>query len=68
MEMSFEQATSMIKYNAERRGEQRGEERGIITGKLETAANLLSKGLPLELIIETTGLKEKQITEYVSIK
>lgn len=66
MEMSFEQATSMIKYHAEQRGEKRGEKRGIITGKLEDALSMLKKGIDLSLIKEITGLSERQITDYAS--
>ncbi len=72
MEMSFEQATSMIKYHAEqrgeKRGERRGEKRGIITGKLETAFSMLKKGTDLSFIKEVTGLSEKQIKEYANSK
>lgn len=64
MEMSFEQATSMIKYNAE----QRGEQRGIITGKLETAVSMLKEGLEMSLIKKITGLSEKQIEKYANSK
>lgn len=62
MEMSFEQATSMIKYHAEKRGEQRG----IITGKLETAFSMLEKGLDLSFIKDVTGLTDSQIEEYAN--
>ncbi len=70
MEMSFEQATSMIKYHAEQRGEKRGEKRGkregIIVGKLEIAFSMLKKGIDLSLIKEITGLTDRQITEYAN--
>ena len=42
----------------------RGEKRGIITGKLETAVKLLSKGIGMPLVVEATGLKKEQILEY----
>lgn len=68
MEMSFEQATSMIKYHAEQRGEKRGEKRGkkegIMVGKLETAFSMLKKGIDLPFIKEITGLTDSQIKEY----
>ena len=64
MEMSFEQATSMIKYNAE----QRGEQRGIITGKLETAVSMLKEGLEMKKKKKITGLSEKQIEKYANSK
>ena len=51
--------------NGERRGisigEERGEKRGILTGKLETAQNLIKKGIDLSIVLEVTGLKENQI-------
>ena len=56
MEMSFEQATSMIKYHAEQRGEKRGKKEGIMVGKLETAFSMLKKGIDLPFIKEITGL------------
>ena len=64
MEMSFEQATSMIKYHAEQRGEKRGKKEGIMVGKLETAFSMLKKGIDLPFIKEITGLTDSQIKEY----
>ncbi len=66
MEMSFEQATSMIKYHAEQRGEKRGKKEGIMVGKLETAFSMLKKGIDLPFIKEITGLTDSQIKEYVT--
>ena len=39
----------------------KGKEEGIKEGKLETAKNLLKKGMPLKEVMELTGLTEKQI-------
>ena len=44
---------------------QEGKKRGNLEGKLETAKNLLVKGVSLELIIEVTGLKKQQLENYI---
>ena len=48
---------------AEEKGLIKGEEIGLIKGKTEVAIALLSKGLDLNLISETTGLSLQQISE-----
>jgi predicted transposase/invertase (TIGR01784 family) len=45
------------------KGIEKGIEQGIKEGKIEVAKRLLEKGLPVELIIETTDLSAQQIEE-----
>ncbi len=72
LEMTFEEATAMIKRDAERTGEKRGEKRGRKLGmsqgqkqaKLETAHNLLKQGIDINVILKATNLTEKQIRQF----
>ncbi len=42
-----------------------GEAEGIIKGKLEIARNMLSVGMPVETVIQLTGLSEKEIKDLL---
>ena len=72
LEMTFEEATAMIKLDAERTGEARGEIRGEERGKklgreqanLETAHNLLEQGIDINVIMKATNLTENQIRQF----
>ena len=64
LEMTFEEATAMIKLDAERTGEKRGEKRGKREAKLETAHNLLELGIDINVIMKATNLTEKQIRQF----
>jgi len=44
-------------------GESIGEKRGKKEGKIETAKNMLKKGFEIDVIVELTGLKRKEIKE-----
>jgi predicted transposase/invertase (TIGR01784 family) len=46
-----------------RRGRREGKEEGLREGRIETARNALSKGLPLDIISEITGLDIKTIQD-----
>ena len=54
---------------AEEKGEKKGREEGLETGraegreeaKLETARNLLKLGVPMETVVQATGLSEKEL-------
>ncbi len=48
-------------YNAEQKGLNKGLEEGIKQKAIETAKNMLNKGLDIELISECTGLDIKEI-------
>lgn len=73
METTFEFETSGIRERARTEGRAEGkaegialgEKRGKIKGKLETAKNLISAGIPLELIVKATELPEQQIKNYM---
>lgn len=79
IETTFEFETSGIRAHARAEGlaeglaEGRAEGRlsgkleGMLEGKLETAKNLFSAGVPLELIIEATKLPEQQIKKSIGI-
>ncbi len=64
LEMTFEEATAMIKLDAERTGEVRGEKRGKKQAKLETARNLLEQGIDINIIMKATNLTENQIRQF----
>ena len=80
LEMTFEEATAMIKLDAERRGKKlglsQGKKLGISQGKklglsqgqkqakLETARNLLELGIDINVIMKATNLTEKQIRQF----
>ena len=42
-------------------GLQEGKAQGLQQSKIEIAKKMLSKGMPLDLIVETTGLSEEEI-------
>jgi predicted transposase/invertase (TIGR01784 family) len=44
-------------------GEQKGLEKGRIEGKLETARNLLRNNVPIDIIVDSTGLSKEEIEE-----
>jgi predicted transposase/invertase (TIGR01784 family) len=44
-------------------GEIRGEIRGEIKGKIETARNLLRNNVPIDIIVDSTGLSKEEIEE-----
>lgn len=48
---------------AEEKGEKRGVEIGVEMEKKEIARKLILEGLPLELIVKTTGLDKKQLQQ-----
>ncbi len=52
----------------EKKGEKRGQKIGLQQGKLETACNLLSKGIPIELIMEATSLSKNEIQKYHKVR
>ena len=45
------------------KGEIKGKIEGMIEGKIEVAKNLLKNGVNMEIIVKSTGLTEKEITE-----
>ncbi len=47
-------------------GEKRGVEIGEKRGKIETAKNMLKKGFEIDVIVELTGLKRKEIEKLVN--
>ena len=63
LEMTFEEATAMIKLDAERRGKKLGLSQGQKQAKLETARNLLEQGIDIKVIMKATKLTEKQIRQ-----
>lgn len=48
-------------------GMAQGKVEGKIEGKLETAKNLFSAGVPLDVIANATKLSEKQIKKYIEV-
>ena len=43
----------------------KGEQLGLKRGKLEDAYNLYKLGIPMEIIVKATGLKEEEIWQYI---
>ncbi|MCI9233597.1 MAG: hypothetical protein HFH08_03240 [Bacilli bacterium] len=64
IETTFEFETSGLREEAKRIGLKEGREEGKKEGKLETANQLISAGVPLELIVKATKLTEEQILSY----
>ena len=52
---------------AEAKGREEGRAEGLTEGKLLIARNLLSKGVDIKLISETTGLSEEELTRLQSV-
>lgn len=50
----------------ERQWKKEGKQEGKREGKLETAKNLLKKGIPVETVIECTGLTQKDIDSLMN--
>lgn len=76
IETTFEFETSGLREEAKRiglmegreegikEGREKGIKEGIKEGRLETANQLVSAGVPLELIVKATKLKKEQILNY----
>ena len=47
-------------------GEEIGEKRGEKKAKIETAKNMLKKGFEIDVIVEITGLKRKEIEQLIN--
>jgi len=43
-----------------------GERKGKKEGKIETAINMLKKGFEIDVIVEITGLKRKEIEKLIN--
>ena len=48
---------------AEEKGEKRGRAEGREEAKLETARNLLKLGVPMETVVQATGLPEEELSQ-----
>ena len=48
---------------AEEKGEKRGRAEGEKKAKLETARNFLKLGVPMETVVQATGLTEEELSQ-----
>jgi len=51
---------------AEERGKKIGEEIGIEKGKLQTARELIKRGVDIDIIVEATGFSREQIEKLAT--
>jgi predicted transposase/invertase (TIGR01784 family) len=49
---------------ANEEGFEEGVKKGKLEGKFEIARKMLQKGMPIEIIVDITGLSQAEITQY----